>query len=81
MKSCYYIFIILSIPLFYFIFYFPINNNIEGLTFVNAENVDLPLTTNYSCKNFCGPPGRCSITGQQCLSDTDCFGCKLPTCS
>jgi len=41
-----------------------------------THNVDLPLTTTTSCKNMCGPPNRCSITGQQCLSDIDCPGCQ-----
>lgn len=40
------------------------------------HNVDLPLTTTYSCKNFCGPTARCSITGQQCFADIDCPGCQ-----
>ena len=40
------------------------------------HNVDLPLTTTYSCKNMCGPPNRCSITGQQCFADIDCPGCE-----
>ena len=53
----------------------------EGLTVVDVADVDLPLTTNYSCQNFCGPPSRCSITGEKCMSDKDCIGCKLPTCS
>tara|TARA_B110000971_G_scaffold109770_1_gene112499 strand:- start:7855 stop:8313 length:459 start_codon:yes stop_codon:yes gene_type:complete len=38
--------------------------------------VNLPLTTTESCKNMCGPPARCSITGHQCLSDIDCPGCQ-----
>ena len=41
-----------------------------------SHTVDLPLTTTYSCKNFCGPTSRCSVTGQQCLSDIDCPGCQ-----
>ena len=41
-----------------------------------SHTVNLPLTTQYSCKNFCGPTARCSITGQQCLSDIDCPGCQ-----
>jgi hypothetical protein len=44
-----------------------------------TNNVNLPLTTTYSCKNMCGPYARCSITGDQCLSDIDCFGCKPST--
>jgi hypothetical protein len=38
--------------------------------------VDLPLTTTFSCKNFCGPPARCAITGEQCMADIDCPGCN-----
>ena len=41
-----------------------------------SHNVDVPLTTTSSCKNMCGPPNRCSITGQQCMSDIDCPGCE-----
>lgn len=41
-----------------------------------SNSVDLPLTTTYSCQNFCGPNARCAITGQQCLADIDCPGCK-----
>ena len=41
-----------------------------------THSVDMPLTTTYSCKNFCGPTARCSITGQQCFADIDCPGCQ-----
>lgn len=41
-----------------------------------SHTVDLPLTTSYTCKNFCGPNSRCSITGQQCFTDIDCPGCQ-----
>jgi hypothetical protein len=41
-----------------------------------SHTVNLPLTTTYSCKNFCGPAARCSITGQQCFTDIDCPGCQ-----
>jgi hypothetical protein len=62
-------------------------NNIEGFnsTYISdghvgasktTNNVDLPLTTSFSCKNMCGPTARCSITGHQCLSDMDCPGCQ-----
>jgi len=40
------------------------------------HTVNLPLTTTYSCRNFCGPTARCSITGQQCTADIDCPGCQ-----
>lgn len=41
-----------------------------------SHTVNLPLTTTYSCKNFCGPTARCAITGQQCSADIDCTGCQ-----
>jgi hypothetical protein len=41
-----------------------------------SHTVNLPLTTRYSCNNFCGPTARCSITGQQCFTDIDCPGCQ-----
>ena len=41
-----------------------------------SHTVDLPLTTTYSCQNFCGPTSRCAITGQQCFTDIDCPGCQ-----
>jgi hypothetical protein len=44
-----------------------------------SHTVNLPLTTTYSCKNFCGPTARCSITGQQCFADIDCSGCQPNT--
>ena len=51
----------------------PIQENSSGET---SHTVDLPLTTSYSCKNFCGPTARCAITGQQCFTDIDCPGCQ-----
>jgi len=39
------------------------------------HNVPQPINTTFSCKNMCGPLARCSITGEQCTSDVDCFGC------
>jgi hypothetical protein len=41
-----------------------------------SHTVNLPLTTTYSCKNFCSPTARCAITGQQCFTDIDCPGCQ-----
>jgi hypothetical protein len=41
-----------------------------------SHTVDLPLTTTYSCQNFCGPQSRCAISGHQCTSDIDCPGCQ-----
>lgn len=51
----------------------PVEEKTDGST---SHTVDLPLTTTYSCKNFCGPTARCSVTGQQCLADIDCPGCQ-----
>ena len=53
------------------------NNVMRDLGKPNTtHSVDLPLTTTYSCQNFCGPTARCSITGQQCFADVDCPGCQ-----
>lgn len=41
-----------------------------------SQTVNLPINDPVSCKNFCGPKATCSITGEQCTSDVDCFGCK-----
>jgi hypothetical protein len=48
----------------------------EDIGAATSHTVDLPLTTTYSCKNFCGPTARCAITGQQCFADMDCPGCQ-----
>lgn len=41
-----------------------------------SHTVNLPINTTYSCKNMCGPLARCSITGEQCSTDVDCYGCQ-----
>jgi len=51
----------------------PISEDTSGST---SHTVNLPLTTTFSCKNFCGPTARCAITGQQCFTDIDCPGCQ-----
>jgi hypothetical protein len=38
--------------------------------------VDLPMNSRYTCENVCGPMARCSITGEQCSADIDCYGCQ-----
>ena len=70
--------IILFIMLFYLIDYLVKNNYyiLENFETTNINNVDIPLTTKYSCTNFCGPTSRCAKTGQQCMADIDCPGCK-----
>lgn len=52
------------------------NNILEQMGSSTSHTVDLPLTTTYSCQNFCGPNARCAITGQQCFTDIDCPGCQ-----
>jgi hypothetical protein len=46
-----------------------------------SHTVDLPINTTTSCVNVCGPQARCSLTGQQCTSDVDCYGCQPPSSS
>ena len=79
------IWMILSIFLLIIIYnwiHYLVQNNYIAEGFENTEGpetshtVNLPLTTTYSCKNFCGPQSRCSITGHQCTSDIDCPGCQ-----
>ena len=51
----------------------------EGYRNTNTSyNIDLPINTRTSCDNFCGPTATCSITGEQCSSDPDCYGCIPP---
>jgi hypothetical protein len=57
----------------YIVEYFNTSETIRDNT---THTVNLPLTTRYSCQNFCGPTARCSITGQQCFTDIDCPGCQ-----
>ena len=40
------------------------------------HNVDLPINANTKCKNKCSSISRCYITGEQCMSDVDCYGCQ-----
>ena len=56
-------------------------NNYIRETFADGitHTVNLPINTTTSCKNMCGPPNRCSITGTECLSDIDCYGCQPET--
>lgn len=71
----------LLLLIFQWINYLVANDYIrEGLrdlgTPSTSHTVNLPLTTTYSCKNMCGPPARCSLSGHQCTSDIDCPGCQ-----
>lgn len=45
---------------------------------LTSHTVDLPINTNYTCSNFCGPKASCSKSGKQCSTDVDCYsdGCQ-----
>jgi hypothetical protein len=79
--------LVLIVGIFYWTNYLTIHNYIvECFTDMNitvntnttelSQTVRQPINTRYSCKNMCGPLARCSITGEQCQSDQDCYGCK-----
>jgi hypothetical protein len=77
--------LVLAIFIYHWIDYLVKNNYIVECFTSNVQDrgtpdtshtVNLPLNTTYSCRNFCGPTARCSITGQQCTADIDCPGCQ-----
>jgi len=72
--------IVLLLIIFYWGNYLIKNNYISEGFFSEGRkgspNVNLPLNTTYSCRNFCGPTSRCVKSGQQCLTDSDCPGCQ-----
>lgn len=41
-----------------------------------SHTVNLPINDPVSCKNFCDPNAKCLLTGEQCTSDIDCYGCN-----
>jgi hypothetical protein len=86
--------ILLFVLIFKWIHYLSTNNYVyykEGMvsntkeddptttTTTTTNTVNMPLNTKTSCQNMCGPPNRCSITGQQCMADIDCPGCEPPS--
>jgi hypothetical protein len=89
-KQKQYIVFLSIISLLLFIFIYQIINYLVANKFIiecftsniisedkdNTHTVNLPLTTTYSCQNFCCPQSRCAITGQQCFTDIDCPGCQ-----
>jgi hypothetical protein len=45
--------------------------------FTNNDNVKLSFNRNISCLNKCSLGNNsCYITGEQCIKDSDCYGCK-----
>ena len=77
--------VLLIVSIFKWINYLSINKYIvecfqqSNETNQTSHTVDMPLTTTYSCSNFCGPTSRCAKTGQQCFTDIDCPGCQPQT--
>jgi hypothetical protein len=53
-----------------------LNSNIDSNSPEYSHTVNLPINDPVSCSNFCGPTGKCLKTGEQCLSDVDCKGCR-----
>ena len=65
------ILIFLLILIFFSLYYYKIIEN-----FTNNNNVNLPFDTNISCLNKCASGNNsCYITGEQCIRDSDCYGC------
>jgi hypothetical protein len=54
-------------------------NNFNNLQINNnlVTDIQMPITTDYKCNNFCGPKKQCLYTREQCFSDGDCKGCEL----
>jgi len=52
------------------------STNFEKYNSSTNYPVEAPLTSTITCKNMCGPNDRCYLTGEQCTSDIDCYGCR-----
>ena len=75
-KTIVYIATILSLTVLLFVYIDYLSNNgyiRERFAGLNND-VNMPLTTTFSCSNMC-VNSKCSKTGTQCLSDADCQGC------
>ena len=67
----------IQVLLFLFVFLLLCYNNLKE-NFTNNNNVNLPFNTKVSCLNKCAPGNNsCYITGEQCISDGDCYGCEI----
>lgn len=74
------IFFLLLIGLLIVVLFIKKKEGQEGYTNTTMQyshTVNLPINTSVSCDNKCGPPNRCSITGEQCSTDVDCYGCQV----
>jgi hypothetical protein len=38
--------------------------------------VEMPINDTFDCVNKCNPNNTCYISGEQCISDKDCYGCS-----
>ena len=73
MKPVYVILLCLITLFFIYLLYNKVKEN-----FTNNNNVNLPFDTTISCLNKCAPGNNsCYITGEQCIRDGDCYGCKM----
>jgi len=36
----------------------------------------MPINTTFECQNKCSSQNKCYLTGEQCQSDVDCYGCQ-----
>jgi len=76
--------VLLVIGLYYYYYYDYLKESFTNNSSVFADldrpdtshTVNMPLTTSYGCNNKCGPKSTCYITGEQCTSDVDCYGCQ-----
>jgi len=57
-------------------FFSNFNSNIDINSPEYSHTVNLPINDPISCSNFCGPTGKCVKTGDQCIADIDCKGCR-----
>ena len=73
----YVILLLLCICFFHYLFVVK-KENFNNNNSKYSHSVDLPLTTTYTCNNMCSSQSKCYITGEQCTSDTDCYGCNIP---
>jgi len=64
------------VVIFCWVNYLTKNNYIVECFTEKTVTERMPINTRYSCQNVCGPLARCSITGEQCQKNSDCFGCK-----
>ena len=68
-----YILILLCFIIIYILFK---GTQIDNFEVATNHSVDLPINTTTSCQNVCGSQSKCLITGEQCASDIDCYGCQ-----